>query len=499
MKEKVIIIGAGPAGLTMAYELLKDEKYDIEVLEATQNIGGISKTVKYHDNCMDIGGHRFFSKDERVVNIWNEIMPIQGEDAFDDKKLGRNKELAKDGPNPETEDNVMLVRHRISRIYYKKKFFDYPITLNFDTIKNIGFWQTIKIGCSYLKSVLIKKEESSLENFYINRFGKVLYNMFFERYTEKLLGKHPKEISAKWGKQRVKGVSIAVIIKDIINKTFRRKNIDNTETSLIEEFWYPKYGPGQFWEKLASIVEKKGAKINKGYCAKNINFKNGKIISVDCIVKGKIVTVKGNIFVSSMPIDELIRGFKGIDVPNKIKKAAKELPFRSFITVGVLVNKLELKNKTKMKTLGDIIPDCWIYVQEPDVKMCRMQIFNNWSPYLVKDVEDKVWIGLEYTCEEGDKYWKMPDKEFTEFAINELVSMNIITKEQVKDTHCERMKKVYPVYAGTYKEIEKVKEFLNKIDNLYYIGRNGQHRYNNMDHSMITAIEAADKIRTMNR
>lgn len=500
MKEKVIIIGAGPAGLTMAYELLKDggnEKYDIEILEATQNIGGISKTVKYHDNCMDIGGHRFFSKDERVIKIWKEIMPIQGEDSFDDKKLGREKKLAKDGPNPETEDDVMLIRQRISRIYYKKKFFDYPITLNFNTIKNIGFCQTIKIGCSYLKSVLIKKEESSLEKFYINRFGKALYNMFFEKYTEKLLGKHPKEISAEWGEQRVKGISIAVIIKDIINKTFGRKNIDNTETSLIEEFWYPKYGPGQLWEKLASIVEEKGAKINKGYYVKNINFRNGKIISVDCVIKKKIVTVKGDIFVSSMPIDELIKGFSGINVPDKIQKIAEGLEFRSFITVGVLVDKLEIENKTKIRTLGNIIPDCWIYVQEPDIKMCRMQIFNNWSPYLVKDVENKVWIGLEYTCEEGDKYWKMPDKKIAEFAINELVSMNIINKKQVEDIYCERMRKVYPVYAGTYKDIGKVKEFLNKIDNLYYIGRNGQHRYNNMDHSMITAIEEANKIRAM--
>ena len=496
MKEKVIIIGAGPAGLTMAYELLKNgkNKYDVVILEESSDIGGISKTVKYNGNRMDIGGHRFFSKDERVMNFWKELMPVQGKDSIDDKILNRTKQLSEGGPDPEVEDNVMLLRHRVSRIYYLKKFFDYPISMKAETFKNMGLRRTIKAGFSYLKTIFVKREEKSLEDFYINRFGKVLYSMFFEKYTEKLWGRHPSEISADWGAQRVKGISISAVIKDMFHKVFGNKNKENTETSLIEEFWYPKYGPGQLWETLAEKVEELGGNIKKGYKVKQINFKDNKIVSVDCEENGKIENIEGSIFVSSMPMNDLVAGFKGIDVPKDIKDIAKGLPFRDFITVGLLVDKLNLENKTDIKTLGNIVPDCWIYVQEPDVKMCRIQIFNNWSPYLVKDVQNKVWIGLEYTCSEGDKYWNMSDKEFIDFAIDELVSMNIINKNQVEDAHREKIKKAYPAYFDTYKDIYKLIEYINKIDNLYCIGRNGQHRYNNMDHSMVTGMEAANNI-----
>ena len=498
-KKDVIIIGAGPAGLTMAYELLKEkgnEQYNVIILEESQDIGGISKTVKYHGNRMDIGGHRFFSKDDRVMDFWSQLMPIQGKNSFDDEKLGREKPLVKGGPDPEKDDNVMLIRHRVSRIYYLKKFFDYPISMKPETFKNMGLARTLKAGFSYLKSVVIKKPETSLENFYINRFGKVLYSMFFEKYTEKLWGRHPSEISADWGAQRVKGISITAVIKDMFHKTFGSKNKENTETSLIEEFWYPKYGPGHLWETLANKVTEMGAEIKKGYKVSKLNFKDGNIVSAECEVNGNKQIVNGDIFVSSMPMNDLVAGFTGIDVPQNIKDIAKNLPFRDFITVGLLVDKLNLENKTDIKTLGNIVPDCWIYVQEPQVKMCRIQIFNNWSPYLVEDPEHKVWIGLEYTCAEGDKYWNMSDKEFIDFAIDELVSMNIISKDQVEDAHREKIKKAYPAYFDSYKDIDKLVKYLDNIDNLYCIGRNGQHRYNNMDHSMVTAMEAAKNIRT---
>ena len=497
-KEKVVIIGAGPAGLTMAYELLTKgkDKYDVIILEETSDIGGISKTVKYNGNRMDIGGHRFFSKDERVMNFWKELMPIQGKDSIDDKILNRKKKLPDGGPDPEKEDNVMLLRHRVSRIYYLKKFFDYPVSMKVETFKNMGLKRTIKAGFSYLKTIFVKREEKSLEDFYINRFGKVLYSMFFEKYTEKLWGRHPSEISADWGAQRVKGISIAAVIKDMFNKVFGKKDKNNTETSLIEEFWYPKYGPGQLWENLAKKIENLGGTIKKGYKVKQINFKGNKIESVECDYNGNTEKVEGDIFASSMPMNDLVAGFSGIDVPQNIKDIAKDLPFRDFITVGLLVDKLNLENKTDIKTLGNIVPDCWIYVQEPQVKMCRIQIFNNWSPYLVKDIKNKVWIGLEYTCTEGDEYWNMPNNEFIDFAINELVSMNIISKEQVEDSHCEKIKKAYPAYFDTYKDIDKLVEYINKIDNLYCIGRNGQHRYNNMDHSMVTGMETAENIIT---
>lgn len=497
-KKKVIIIGAGPAGLTMAHEMLKDggnNEYEVTILEETQEIGGISKTVKYNGNRMDIGGHRFFSKDERVMNFWSELMPVQGKNSFDDEKLGREKPLVKGGPDPEKDNDVMLIRQRVSRIYYLKKFFDYPISMKMQTFKNMGLGRTIKAGFSYLKSIIFKREEKSLEDFYINRFGKVLYSMFFEKYTEKLWGRHPSEISADWGAQRVKGISIKAVIKDMFRKTFGKKNSDNTETSLIEQFWYPKYGPGHLWETLAEKVISEGGKIKKGCSVKKLNFKEGKIVSAEYELDGKIEKIDGDIFVSSMPMNDLVAGFDGIEVPEEIKKIAKGLPFRDFITVGLLVDKLNLKNETNIKTLGNIVPDCWIYVQEPEVKMLRMQIFNNWSPYLVKDAENKVWIGLEYTCSEGDKYWNMSDEEFINFAIDELVSMNIISKDQVEDSHREKIKKAYPAYFDTYKDIDKLIDYVNNIKNLYCIGRNGQHRYNNMDHSMVTAMEAAKNIR----
>jgi len=498
MKKKVIIIGAGPAGLTAGYELLKEKngEYDVTILEASNEIGGISKTVKYNGNRMDIGGHRFFSKDKRIMDFWEKLMPIQGSNSFDDEKLKREKKLKDGGPNPEKEDRVMLLRNRISRIYYLKKFFDYPISMKKETFTNMGLIRTIKAGFSYLKTLFIKKKEDSLENFYINRFGKVLYSMFFEKYTEKLWGRHPSQISADWGAQRAKGLSIKAVIKDMFSKVFGKKDKIKVETSLIEEFWYPKYGPGQLWEILADEFEKLGGTILKNHEVKNINIKNNKINSVDCQINGKEnKNINGDIFISSMPVKDLVAGLKGEQLPDEIKEIGQGLPYIDFQTVGVLVSKLKLKNKTNIKTLGNIIPDCWIYVQEPEVKMLRFQVFNNWSPYLVKDASNTVWVGLEYTCQENDEYWNMSDEEFKEFAINELVSMKIIDKEDVIDSHREKVKKAYPAYFDTYSRIDELIEYLDKFENLYCVGRNGQHRYNNMDHSMATSIEAVKNIK----
>lgn len=493
--KRVIIIGAGPAGLTAGYELLKGNKdYEVIILEEDKQVGGISKTVRYNGNRMDIGGHRFFSKDEKVMKFWEDLMPIQGEPSYDDKKLNREKPLEKNGPDPEKEDRVMLVRDRVSRIYYLKKFFDYPVSLKLETFTNMGLVRTIKAGFSYLKSIIIKKKETSLENFYINRFGKVLYSMFFEKYTEKLWGRHPSNISADWGAQRVKGVSITAVVKDMFRKIFK-PNSKEVETSLIEQFWYPKYGPGQLWETLALEIEKRGGKILKEHSVQKVNVKENNIVSVECIKDGKIEVFSGDIFISSMPLKDLIVDMKEVEVPVEIKDIALGLPYRDFITVGLLLKKLNLKNKTKIKTLGNIVPDCWIYVQEPDVKLGRIQIFNNWSPYMVSNPEEKVWIGLEYFCNEGDEYWNMTDEKFIEFATNELISMGLIEKEDVLDAHREKVKKAYPAYFDTYDKIDELIKYLDGFENLYCIGRNGQHRYNNMDHSMVTAMEAVKNIK----
>ena len=488
MKKKVIIIGAGPAGLSCGYKLLKNSnKFDVTILEASKDIGGISKTVKYKGNRMDIGGHRFFSKNEEVNDFWHEIMPIQGKKSFDDKKLKREKNLSKGGPDPEKEDNVMLVRNRISRIYYLRKFFDYPISLKWSTIKNLGFLRTLSSGFSYLKTLVFKKKEDNLENFYINRFGQKLYSMFFEGYTEKLWGRHPSEIDASWGAQRVKGISIRAVLVDAFKKVFHIKN-KNKETSLIEEYIYPKYGPGEFWEKVAKDFEKMGGTILKEYEVSKIDIKDNKITCVYCNEE----KIKGDIFISSMPIKDLINGIE--KAPKKIVTIANDLPYRDFVTVGLLVNKLNLKNETAIRTLNNIVPDCWIYIQDSNVKLGRIQIFNNWSPYMVKNPNKTVWIGLEYFCNENDDFWNMTDKECINFAVSELIKMEIISKKDVLDAHRERVKKAYPAYFDSYKDIDKVIKYLNGFDNLYCIGRNGQHRYNNMDHSMLTGFKVADKL-----
>lgn len=491
--KKVIVIGAGPAGITAAFELLKHSKnYEVTVLEETDAIGGISRTVQHNGNRMDIGGHRFFSKDEEVTEWWNNLMPLQGKPSFDDILLQRNVELNPKGPNPETEDTVMLKRRRVSRIYYRHKFFDYPVKMNLNTILNMGILTTAKAGFSYLWSVVRKLPETSLENFYINRFGRKLYNMFFEGYTEKLWGRHPRDISADWGSQRVKGLSIVAIIKDILSKLMPWKP-KHVETSLIEEFCYPKFGPGQLWETAAEKIEKMGGKIVKNAKVVSFDTDDGKITSVAYNNNGKTVSLTADIVISSMPLKDLVAGLKS--VPQEIADIAEGLPYRDFVTVGLLLNELNLKNKTKLKTLNDIVPDCWIYVQDTGVKLGRIQIFNNWSPYLVAKPEQNVWIGLEYFCKEGDKYWNMNDEEWQKFGVGELLKMQVISKEEnVIDHHVERVKKAYPAYFDTYKDIDKLIAFLKKFENLYCVGRNGQHRYNNMDHSMATSFAAVKHI-----
>lgn len=491
--KKVVIIGAGPAGLTAAYELLKkSNEYEVIILEASDFIGGISRTVKYNGNRMDIGGHRFFSKNEKILELWKEILPLQGVGAYDDKKLNRHFNSTGTNVDPDETNNVLMIRNRVSRIFYLNKFFDYPVTLKLSTLKNLGFYRTITCGFSYLKSVIHKRKETSLENFYINRFGKKMYGMFFEGYTEKLWGRHPRDISSDWGSQRVKGLSVFEILRDMFCKTFKIKS-DNTQTSLIEEFYYPKFGPGQLWETMAKKIVDMGGKIYKNSLVVDIDYKYNKVNSVKYKFGDKIKIIEADIFISSMPIKDLIKSM-GKKVPNNVKKIAFNLPYRDFVTIGLLVDSLKLKNTTSIKTINDIVPDCWIYVQDTSVKLGRIQIFNNWSPYMVKDPDSTIWIGLEYFCNKDDDFWVLSDKELFELAVDELVKMKIIDRENVLDYHCEKIEKAYPAYFDSYKDISQIIEYLNKINNLYCIGRNGQHRYNNMDHSMETAIECVNNI-----
>ena len=491
---KVLIIGAGPAGLTAAYELLsKHEGYEVTILEESNDLGGISKTVNYKGNRMDMGGHRFFSKVPYVNEWWNKMLPMQGKLSKDDQLLKRDAVLKQGGPDPETQDKVMLFRKRVSRIYFSGKFFDYPISMKWETFKNMGWMQTIQVAFSYGKSVFHKKPETNLENFYINRFGKKLYTMFFEYYTENLWGRHPREIDASWGNQRVKGLSIFEVFKDVFRKRLNKKS-QKVETSLIESFSYPKLGPGQLWEVTGEKIIDMGGKIIKNAKVTQIH-KNaeGIITALTYEQDEKCFTVEGDLVISSMPLKDLISGMN--DVPKDIMRIAKGLPYRDYMTVGVLVSKLKIKNNTSIKTVGDIVPDCWVYVQDRGVKMGRFQIYNNWSPYMVSDLEHTVWLGLEYFVNEKDAYWQMEDAAFSAFAVEEMIKIGLIdSADEVIDTHVERVKKAYPAYFDTYNEIDTLVSYLNTIDNLYCVGRNGQHRYNNIDHSMCTSFEAVKNI-----
>lgn len=497
-KEKngvAVVVGAGPAGLTAAYELLKKSNIIPVVMEESTAIGGISRTVNFVGNRMDIGGHRFFSKNDKVMNWWLDVMPLQASPALDELLLGAVPTDKK--PSPSETDCVMLRRRRVSRIFFLRRFFPYPISLSLATLSKMGLWRTIKAGCGYIAAKIHPLPESSLENFYINRFGRPLYNLFFEAYTEKVWGIHPSRLGADWGSQRVKGLSVSAVIKDALVRPFRSKSVEQKriETSLIEEFLYPKYGPGQLWECVAGSVVEKGGSLLKESRVEHINVENGRVVSVACRkADGSLETHCCDYLLSSMPLKDLVAALRGVDVPAQVAQVAATLPYRDFITVGLLVDKMKIKNHTKLRTYASRVPDTWIYIQERDVKVGRLQVFNNWSPYMVADYENTIFIGLEYFCNEGDALWQMNEKDFVAMAIAELEKIDIIDAGAVKKAHRVKMKKAYPAYYGSYYKLNVVRDFLDTIENLYCIGRNGQHRYNNMDHSMLTAFAAVDSI-----
>lgn len=495
-KKTAIIVGAGPAGLTAAYELLKHTDIHPVVLEATDVIGGISQTAEYKGNRIDIGGHRFFSKNKEVMEWWDNMMRLQGGRSKDDILLGLNdKELAKDGPDPEVTDRVMLLRHRVSRIFFLRKFFDYPISLKLETFTNLGVVHTLWSGFSFLSAMIHKLPETSLENFYINRFGRHLYSLFFEGYTEKVWGIHPSKLGADWGSQRVKGLSVWAVLKDMFVKKFGRQDSNKVETSLIEQYIYPKLGPGQLWEIVAHEVETKGGEVLKQHEVTDIHIKNGRVTSVGCKTPKGEVNIDCDYLLSTMPIKDLVAAFRDVAVPDDVRRIATALPYRDFITVGLCLKQMRIENSTKIKTFKNRVPDTWIYIQERDVKIGRLQIFNNWSPYLVNDYENTMWIGLEYFCAEGDELWTMDKQKFIDMAIDELVKIEVIDRKDVLDACQIKIKKAYPSYYGSYYELDKVKAFLDGFTNMYCLGRNGQHRYNNMDHSMLTAMECVRNIR----
>ena len=505
MSKTALIIGAGPAGLTAAYELLKKTDIIPIIIEETNEIGGISKTVVHNGNRMDIGGHRFFSKSDVVMKWWQEILPLQGSMSKDEillnikyqKKVNEVK-LSPDGPDPEQTDRVMLIRSRLSRIFFLRNFFDYPITLNGKTLLNLGILRILKIGWTYVWIQIFPiKKINSLEDFFISRFGIELYKTFFKDYTEKVWGVSCTEIAADWGAQRIKELSVSRALLHALKSIFKKENSieqKDTDTSLIEQFMYPKYGPGQMWETVANIVVEKGGIIIKNSKVIGIKISDNKINELIYLNNETKVNslLKGDYLFSTMPVQDLVNAM-GDMIPKQVKEVSDGLLYRDFITVGLLLNELKIKNQTKTPTLNDIIPDNWIYIQEREVKVGRLQIFNNWSPYMVADI-NKIWIGLEYFCNEGDELWEMDDDDFIKFAINELHSIDIIDKQNVIDSTIIRVPKTYPAYFGTYSKFDIIREFTDNIENLFLIGRNGMHKYNNQDHSMLTAITAVNNV-----
>ncbi len=447
--KKVIIIGGGPAGLTAAYELNKSGIRS-EVFEKDDIVGGISRTVNYKGYRFDIGGHRFFTKVKVVQDMWDEV-------------------LRRD----------FLLRDRLSRIYYRKKFFNYPLEVK-NAVFGLGIFNSLLIVLSYLRAQVIPiRPENTFEQWITNRFGYRLYKTFFKTYTEKVWGIPCSEISSEWAAQRIKGLSLFSALKNaLLKKPHADKNVIKT---LINSFHYPKMGPGMMWEKVREIVEEGLCRVHMSSGIEKIYWHNDAVLAVETCNGGITNRISGTDFISSMPIRELIAKLEPLP-PSEILKAGDKLNYRDFITVSLIIDK---------KT---IFEDNWIYIHDPNVKVGRIQNFKNWSPYMVPDPE-KTCLGMEYFCFENDEFWSMSNENLLDLAKNELEKLGFAKKSEIIDGTVVRMPKAYPVYDEEYKAaLNIIKEFLGNISNLQLVGRNGMHKYNNQDHSMLTSMLAVKNI-----
>ena len=442
----VIIIGAGPGGLTAAYELSRRQVPSL-VLEASQVVGGLAQTAEYKGYCFDIGGHRFFTKVSLVDQMWREV-------------LGAD----------------FIKRPRLSRIYYNSKFFNYPL-VPMNALIGLGLLESALCGFSYLKSALFpKKPEDDFETWVSNRFGRRLYEIFFKTYTEKVWGIPCHEIRAEWAAQRIKGLSLfSAVWNAIVPK--RGGDKQKAIKTLIHEFEYPRRGPGMMWKKTRDILEQRGSPVLFDRPVDKILWEPGRVLAV----RSGGETYTGDHFISTMPIRNLLEALDPAP-PERVRQAARDFNYRDFLTVALMVRG------------RDLFPDNWIYVHDPRVSVGRIQNYGNWSPEMVPDPETSC-LGLEYFCFEGDGLWTTPDDQLIRLARKELALLGLVKEEDVFDGTVVRMKKAYPVYDGTYRRgLDVVREFLSAVPNLQLVGRNGMHRYNNQDHSMLTAILAARNI-----
>jgi protoporphyrinogen oxidase len=502
--DDVIIIGAGPAGLTAGLELVRAGRTGVTVLEASQDIGGLSKTVQYKGNRIDIGGHRFFSKSDWVMDWWRQILPIAlpsntnlgaDEQGFRLGYQGAQRLLGAGAITArESDDAVMLVRNRLSRIYWGGKFFDYPLKPGLDMALKLGPLKCVQLGASYAySSVAPIKPETSLEDFFINRFGRALYHQFFKEYTEKVWGVPCRDISAAWGAQRVKSLSIGKALVHALKQAVSGGKAGSDATSLIEHFLYPKYGPGQMWETVARQFQARGGRLLHGVTVNTLTRKDNRITSVGVRrADGSEEQLAAGHVVSTMPMRDLVQALRPAAPPD-VHAIGTGLQYRDFITVGLLYRRLR-KTAATIDERTNLVADNWIYIQEPGVKVGRLQIFNNWSPYLVAD-PGTVWIGLEFFARDDDELWALSDEALKALAVREMRQLNLADEADALDAVVVRMPKAYPGYFGNaYERFDSLREYLDGLPNLYLVGRNGMHRYNNQDHSMLSARLAAQAI-----
>jgi protoporphyrinogen oxidase len=447
---KVVIIGAGPAGLTAGYELTK-HGHAVTVLEKDPKyVGGIARTVDYKGYKFDIGGHRFFSKSQEIENLWSEII---GAD--------------------------MLERPRLSRIYYQKKFYHYPLK-PINALMNMGIIPSLQILYDYfLTRIRPIHPEKSFADWVINRFGRKLYLTFFKSYTEKVWGISCDEISADWAAQRIKGLSLT---RAVLGAFVGRSASGETVKTLIDKFRYPKYGPGMVWEKTRELIRSQQGEVLNDQAVETIHHDAGRVTSVTTRdSQGTQNEFVGEHFISSMPMRELVRYFS--PVPNaRVLAAGDRLKYRDFLTVVLVINQAE------------VFPDNWIYIHEPSVKVGRIQNFKNWSPAMVPDAR-MTSLGLEYFCFEGDGLWRMSDADLVSLGTRELAELGLVNSADVVDGTVVRMPKAYPVYDEDYKEnVSVIRDYLGQFKNIQVVGRNGMHKYNNQDHAMMTALLAARNI-----
>jgi protoporphyrinogen oxidase len=481
--QDIIVIGAGPAGLTAADEVLRRGLGRPVVLEADGIVGGLSRTVEHHGNRLDIGGHRFFSKDAGVMRRWQELLPLQGAPAPDQEPAAGR--LAPGGPDPATTDPVMLWRGRRSRIHFHGRLLPYPLTLGWETFRLLGPGRLASFLADYAIARAAPRPERTLADFYINRFGGALYRAFFRDYTAKVWGTPATAMRPDWGAQRVRSLSVGEVLRHALRRRRDRSLAQrDTATSLIESFLYPKFGPGQLWERLAAQVVAGGGRLCLHRRVDRLELSDGRVIAVGSVDPrtGERERHPAAAVISTMPVDELVAAL-GDAAPAAVQAVGRGLRYRAFITVGLRADRCHLPGSAAP------VRDNWIYVQDRDRRLARLQFFHNWSPYLVA-VPGSAWIGCEFFCDAGDAFWRLPDDAIADLAVRELAGLGFIDPAGVDDRHVVRMAKAYPSYGGSHHRFGVVREFLDGIANLCLAGRNGMHRYNNMDHAMLAAQAA---------